>query len=199
MVRAELELQAVLGDNHAHNMACLDSIKAQMGCLFGNSTPKNIHVAPETKENQHSRDEIFSPRKTRNMKRTNINYKGEQLKRPISNDEIAWLAKLLVTLSCWLNQKLGLNDSGTTYNEGLSWTYVEVSRDTRSVSGPADTMKMVFLSIGSWLISVIGATLKFMRDHNMKVNLRILASKKIVVLMLSVVAFTVLKKAISKS
>lgn len=197
MLRAESELQSVLGDNQAHNMACLDSIKAQMGCLFGDSTPKNIHVIPETRENQHPRDEVFSPRMTGKRKQSSMKYK-DWSKRPISSDEIAWLAKILVTLSCWLNEKLGLNQRETTYNEGPAWSYVEVSRETRNVSGPADTFKVVFWSIASWLISVISATLKLMRDHGLKVNLRILASKKIIILLLLFVAFRVLKKAVSK-
>ncbi|WOG86309.1 hypothetical protein DCAR_0205511 [Daucus carota subsp. sativus] len=199
VLRAESELQTVLGDNHAHNMACLDSIKAQMGCLFGNSTPRNTQAVPETRENQHPRDEIFSPRMIRNKKQTGTKYRGDWLKRPVSNDEIAWLAKLLVTLSCWLNEKLGLNQSGTTDNQGAAWSYVEVSGGTRSVNGPADTMKVVFLSVVFWLISVIRATVKLMRDHGMKVNLRILASKKIMISLLMLVAFSILKKAVSPS
>lgn len=197
VLRAEVELQTVLGDNQAHNMACLDSIKAQMGCLFGDSTPKNIHVVSETRENKHPRDEIFSPRMTGKQKQTGMKYK-DWSKRPISSDEIAWLAKILVALSCWLNEKLGLNQSETTDNEGPVWSYVEVSGETRNVSGPADTMKVVFRSIVSWLIFVTGATLKLMRDHGLKVNLRILASKKIVMLLFMVIAFRVLKKAVSK-
>ncbi|WOG86304.1 hypothetical protein DCAR_0205506 [Daucus carota subsp. sativus] len=199
VLRAESELQTVMGDNHAHNMACLDSIKAQMGCLFGNSTPRNTQAVPETRENQHPRDEIFSPRMIRNKKQTGTKYRGDWLKRPVSNDEIAWLAKLLVTLSCWLNEKLGLNQSGTTDNQGAAWSYVEVSGGTRSVNGPADTMKVVFLSVVFWLISVIRATVKLMRDHGMKVNLRILASKKIMISLLMLVAFSVLKRAVSQS
>lgn len=197
MLRAEVELQTVLGDNQAHNMACLDSIKAQMGCLFGDSTPKNIHVISETRENKHPRDEIFSPRMTGKQKQTGMKYK-DWSKRPISSDEIAWLAKILVALSCWLNEKLGLNQSETTDNEGPVWSYVEVSGETRNVSGPADTMKVVFRSIVSWFIFVTGATVKLMRDHGLKVNLRILASKKIVMLLFMVIAFRVLKKAVSK-
>lgn len=136
----------------------------------------------------------------RNKKQTGKKYyRGDWLKRPVSNDEIAWLAKLLVTLSCWLNEKLGLNQSGTTDNQGAAWSYVEVSGGTRSVNGPADTMKVVFLSVVFWLISVIRATVKLMRDHGMKVNLRILASKKIMISLLMLVAFSVLKKAVSPS
>ncbi|WOG86296.1 hypothetical protein DCAR_0205497 [Daucus carota subsp. sativus] len=119
--------------------------------------------------------------------------------RPVSSDEIAWLAKLLVTLSCWLNEKLGLNHSGTTDNQGAAWSCVEVSGGTRSVNGPADTMKVVFLSVVSWLMSVIRATLKLMSYHGMKVNLRILASKKIMISLLMLVTFSVLKKAVSQS
>lgn len=36
VLRAELELQAMSGDNLLHNMASLDSLKLQMGFLFGN-------------------------------------------------------------------------------------------------------------------------------------------------------------------
>lgn len=114
------------------------------------------------------------------------------MNRPISNDEIAWLAKLLVTLSNWLNKSLRLNQSENTDTEGPAWSYVEVSKGT----GHADTMTLTVSPIGAWLVSVIGATLKFMKGHGMRVNLRILASKHIVMLLFVVVSLSVLKRAV---
>lgn len=192
VLRSELELQTMSGDNLLHNMACLDSLKMQMGCLFGNSTLKNIPVVSEAGQNKHQRNDIFKPRVIGKRKQTDRKYKGGWLNRPIFNDEIAWLAKLLVTLSSWLNESLGLNQSENTNTEGPVWSYTEVSKDT----GHADTMKVSASSFGAWLVSVIGATPKFMRSHGMRVNLRILASKQIVMLLLVVVSLSVLKRAV---
>ena len=67
------------------------------------------------------------------------------------------------------------------------------------MNGPADTIKVVFLSVVSWLMLIIRATVKLMRDHVMKVNLRMLASKKIMISLLILIVFSVLKKAFSLS
>ncbi|KAL8103175.1 hypothetical protein AgCh_027641 [Apium graveolens] len=57
VLRAELELQATSGDNLLQNMACIDSLKSQMGCLFGNSTPKDITVLSEAGKVRHPRSD----------------------------------------------------------------------------------------------------------------------------------------------
>ncbi|KAK1378218.1 Transcription factor MYB82-like [Heracleum sosnowskyi] len=193
VLRAELELQAIQGDNLLHNMARLDSLKLQMGCLFGNSTLKNIPVVSEAGQKK-PRNYIFKPKVFGNRKQTDRQYKGDWMNRPISNDEIAWLAKLVVTLSCWLNEILGLNHSDNTNTEGAAWSYVRVSEGT----GHADTMKVTASSFCVWLVSVAGAITKFMRGHGMRVNLRILASKQILMLLLVVVSLSVLKRAVFK-
>lgn len=192
VLRAELELQAISGDNLLHNMACLDSLKSLMGCLFGNLTLKDFPVVAEAGQNRHPRKDIFKPRLIGDGKQTDRKYKGDWMNRPISNDEIAWLAKLLVTLSNWLNETLGLNQSENTNTEDPAWSYVEVPKDT----GHADTMTVTASSFGAWLVSVIGRILKFMRGHGMRVNLRILASKQIIMLLLVVFFLSVLKRAV---
>lgn len=128
---------------------------------------------------------IYSSLVIGNRKQTDRKYKGDWLNRPISNDEIAWLAKLLVTLSNWLNESLGLNQSENTNTECPAWSYIEVSKDTAH----QDTMKVA-------ASSVIGTTLKFIGGHGIRVNLRILASKQLVMLLLVVISLSVLKRAV---
>ncbi|KAA8521361.1 hypothetical protein F0562_012077 [Nyssa sinensis] len=193
VLRAEAELQAISGDNLAHNLQCLDSLKAQVGCLFGGPIVKPMSVTPEARRYQ-SRDEVFKPRRVGNCMSTDVKYKGDWMKRPISNDEVAWLAKLLVTLSAWLNNSLGLNQ-GENSCVDPTWSYMEVSSDVRNVCGATETTKVMLCSLGTWLITSRRVALSFMRKHGLRVNLRMLASKKVVTVLLLISVFCVLKKA----
>ncbi|GAB4858069.1 hypothetical protein Ancab_015971 [Ancistrocladus abbreviatus] len=102
LMRAEAELQA--NSSRANNLQCLDSLKAQLCCLFGDHAVKSNPSIPEGRPPQHSRDEVFKPRRVSKRLVDDIKYKGDWMRRPISDDEVAWLAKLLIHLSCWLNK-----------------------------------------------------------------------------------------------
>ncbi|KAF8412961.1 hypothetical protein HHK36_000933 [Tetracentron sinense] len=195
ILRAESEIQAISGDNLAHNLQTLDSLKAQMSCLFGGPVGRPWLVTPEVRQSQHTRDEIFKPRGVWNHTLADVKYKGDWMKRPISDGEIAWLARLLVRLSDWLNESFGLNH-GESSHVNPSWSYAEVSSDeVVQVGGPTEVMRMVLCSIGSWLLVLGLAVLKFMRQHGLRVNLRLLASKKAVMVLLIAVVFSALKRA----
>ncbi|KAK3039510.1 hypothetical protein RJ639_028092 [Escallonia herrerae] len=196
LLRAESELQAIGGDNLAHNLRCLDSLKAQIGCLFSGSILKSGSELAEARHCKQSRDDVFKPRMVGNYAMADVKYKGDWMKRPISNDEVAWLAKLLVALSAWLNDTLGLNQ-GESSHASPSWSYTEVSGDTGDVCGPTETIRVVLCSISTWLITVGGAAVDFMRKHGLRINLRMLASKKVVTVLLVVAAFNALGKAFS--
>lgn len=118
------------------------------------------------------------------------------MKRPISDDEIAWLAKLLVDISAWLNKSLGLNPVNSGQGRP-AWSYVDLSGNAGQVSGLMDTVNMVFFSLFSWFIALGDAGLMIIRKHGLKVNLRILASKKIVLVFFIVAASCILQRAIS--
>ncbi|GLJ29834.1 hypothetical protein SUGI_0589140 [Cryptomeria japonica] len=69
---------------------------------------------------------------------TNVKYKGDWMRRPIGDSEVAWLARLLVRFSDWLNRKLGLdtvsddsNRDGNCYDSTTSSqpTFAEISVD----------------------------------------------------------------------
>lgn len=143
---------------------------------------------------RQSRDEIFKPRKVGSCTLANVRYKGDWMKRPISNDEVAWLAELLVRLSDWLNEHLGLGLSVATENNHPSskWSYVEVSGD---VCGPIETMKTVWYCISSWILTWVMAVAGLMRKYGVRVNLRMLASKKVVMVLLLTALFSILKRA----
>ncbi|KAJ8754715.1 hypothetical protein K2173_011130 [Erythroxylum novogranatense] len=198
ILRAEAELQANSGHNLADNLSHLShivSLKEQVSCLFGGYTVKNICKTSEAIQCEHSRDEIFRPRRTGNKSSADIKYKGDWMKRPISHDEVAWLAKLLVWLSNWLNENLGLNHSESSCM-GPKWSYVEVAGDSEKVCGSMETMKMVLCAIGSWLLMLIASLLGLMRKHGVRVNLRILASKKIVLFFCIYALFSTVKKTV---
>ncbi|KAL7160483.1 hypothetical protein ABFS83_01G098100 [Erythranthe nasuta] len=198
LLRAESELQSISGNN----LQSLDSLKSHLSRLFGG--PITISSPPQSKHNhpiQHeqSRDEIFKPRSFRNkIGGAEIKYKGDWMKRPFSNDEIAWLASFLVNISGRLNEKLGLNQVDCTDQRGSDWSYVEMKGNgVRSVNGPMETLKVVFCCLLSWIMWFGGAGVQLMRSHGLRVNLRLLASKKIVVVVLVFAAFNLLKRALA--
>ncbi|KAK4843967.1 hypothetical protein QYF36_014863 [Acer negundo] len=188
ILRAEAELQAISGGNLAQNLEYVDSLKSHVSCLFGGHAIKPIPFSLEV-EQQQSRDEIFRPKRVGNHALADIKYKGDWMKRPISDDEIAWLVKLLIWSSDWLNESLGLNQPESNCVIGPKWSYVQVSGEIEGkVYGPKETMKKILYAIRCWLLTV-------MRKHGIRVNLRMLASKKIVTVLLLFAVFSILKKA----
>ncbi|OMO52532.1 hypothetical protein COLO4_37128 [Corchorus olitorius] len=194
ILRAEAELQGISGDNLTECLKLIDSLKEKVGYLFGGSTVKPIPISPELRQPQHLRDEIFKPKRVGNRTLANMGYKGDWMKRPISDDEVAWLAKMLIWLSSWLNESLGLNRAEDS-DAGSEWSYVDVPSGEANVTGTRETVKTLVCLIGSWLLTVGTTTVRLMRKHNLRVNLRVLASKKVVMVLLLSFVFSVLKKA----
>ncbi|KAM7273155.1 hypothetical protein ACFE04_027819 [Oxalis oulophora] len=196
ILRAEGELQAI----SSSNLQCIGSLKAHVSCLFGGDTLKPISIsATEAKQPQQSRDEVFSPRRAGNYRFADIKYKGDWINRPISDDEIAWLAKLLIRLSNWLNDNLGLNQSSSSdVATPNKWSYVEVSDGVASVGGPVEVLKAVLFGIFAWLLVAGVGVVSFMRKWNMRVNLRVLASKKVMMALLLLGVFGLLNKVLKK-
>ncbi|KAK4262581.1 hypothetical protein QN277_028126 [Acacia crassicarpa] len=195
ILRAEAELQAMSGDNLVPSLQCIDSLKARVGFLFDGQIMKSSSTAPEPRQYQQSHDEIFKPRRAGKHAFTDFQYKGDWMKRPVSNNEIAWLAKLLVRLSAWLNDSLGLNQAESSQVDS-AWSYVEVSPDVTHVCGPSEPLKVFFSAVGSWLLFLGGASLGLMRKYGLRVNLRILASKKVVMVLILYAVFSILKKLV---
>ncbi|KAH7514196.1 hypothetical protein FEM48_Zijuj11G0063000 [Ziziphus jujuba var. spinosa] len=195
ILRAEAEFQAISGENLAHNLQAIDSLKTKVGYLYGGHPIKTLSFSPEPKEHQQARSEIFKPRKIGSHMMADIKYKGDWMKRPISDDEVAWLAKLLVWLSAWLNESLGLNQPDSS-QVSSTWSYVEVSTDdVYNIRGPAETIKAVSCAVCSWLLMLSTIMVRQMRKHGLRVNLRMFASKKVVMVLLLSAVFSILKKA----
>ncbi|TKY55472.1 Sphingomyelin phosphodiesterase 4 [Spatholobus suberectus] len=195
ILRAEAELQTISGNNLVSSLQCIDSLKAKLGFLFDGHIIKSSSSCPEPMPHQQSRDEIFKPRRAGNHAFADVKYKGDWMRRPISNDEIAWLAKILIRLSNWLNESLGLNHAETS-QVSSTVSYVEVSADVAHICGPSEALKVFFCTIGSWFLFLGAASLGLMRKYGLRVNLRILASKKVVMVFVLYVAFGILKKLI---
>lgn len=118
------------------------------------------------------------------------------MKRPISDDEVGWLANLLVRLSGWLNESLGLNGGESSY---VGPAYVEVPGNVSDVSGPTETAKVLLGSAGTWFGASCCAAVGFMKKHGLKVNLRVLASKKVVMVLLVAVAMSAVRRAVAEA
>ncbi|KAK1435923.1 hypothetical protein QVD17_01696 [Tagetes erecta] len=198
-LRAESELQVISHENLPNNLQLLSSLKARMGSLFGGNIITSPTIPESRKHSEKSQHEIFRPRTAGNRPTTDIRYKGDWMKRPISKDEVAWLANLLVKLSGWLNDILGLNSRENGHVGPSRWSYVEVSDDAgTNVYGPKDTFRLVMGALCCWVMMVCREALKLMRQHGVRVNLRILASKKIVTVVVIAIAFSILKRMFSR-
>ncbi|GAA0162221.1 hypothetical protein LIER_18358 [Lithospermum erythrorhizon] len=194
VLRAESELQAISGGNHAQKLQYVDSLKAQLSCLFGTRITMSSQRMHEPSRDHHtSRDNIFTPKSFGNRMVADIKYKGDWMNRPISDDEVAWLAHLLVKVSGWLNELLGLNHVDNNSHENPGQSYVELSTDT-NISGVAEIMKLVFWSFLSVIVALSASGVKFMKRHGLRVNLRMLASKKVVMLVLIGVACSAMRR-----
>ncbi|VVB08245.1 unnamed protein product [Arabis nemorensis] len=147
ILRAEAELQAVSEKNLSEALKCVDSLKAVVSNFFGGHVIKPISFSLELDHPHKNRDELFKPRGAGNQIAGSVKYKGDWMTRPISEDEVAWMAKLLINISIWLNDRLGLNQP-ETYNDkkenSESVSYVDVSEeDARNVAGPGDAARMM--------------------------------------------------------
>ncbi|KAI3821831.1 hypothetical protein L1987_09404 [Smallanthus sonchifolius] len=198
-LRAESELQVISPENLPSNLQLLSSLKARMGCLFGGNMITSPTIPESSKQSEKPHHEIFRPRTAGNRPTTDIRYKGDWMKRPISKDEVAWLANLLVRLSGWLNNVLGLNSRENGHVGPSTWSYVEVSGDAgANVYGPKDALRLVIGAICCWVMMLGREGVKLMRQHGVRVNLRILASKKIVTVVVIAVAFNTLRRMFSR-
>lgn len=196
VLRAEHEIQLISGDV-SHYFQALDSIKSQINTLFGGPIRKSLTpiLSEDANDLQYGR-EVFTPKHPGVGKRTwaDVKYKGDWMRRPISDTEVAWLARLLIRLSDWLNESLGLYRVDDSNSAGP--TFVEVGHDEPgTVGGPKEALYMVLGLIGSWLGLFGHAVIKFMRMHRMRINLRVLASKKFVMVLVLYAVVCVLKKA----
>ncbi|RCV47043.1 hypothetical protein SETIT_9G579000v2 [Setaria italica] len=199
LIRAESEILRLSGDTQ-QALQTLDSIKSQMKRVFqgqverihGNTSLEELH-----NQQQQMRGEVFTPKHPSSGKSSwaDVKYRGEWMRRPISETEVAWLARILIRLSDWLNGALGLDcgdadDSPAT----ASATYIRFDgNEVNTVGGPKDAARMAVVALCS-VIAVVGqALLKFMRSHRVKINLRVFASKKLLpaaVVLYAVVAVT---------
>lgn len=191
-MRAESELQAVFGSN----LQLISSLKEEVGKLFGGDFLRPSCPKPNPNPNQQSRGELFKPRKIGTNSPPNIKYKGDWMTRPASDDEIAWLARLLVQLSGFLNEALGLNHVETSEESRPKCAFVMVSTDVAGeVFGPVETAKTILYAVLSWIFMLCGALIGIMRRHGFRVNLRVLASKKIVSVVVISAVFAVVRRS----
>jgi len=176
----------------------LDSIRSKMIVLFGEPTRASCvpTCVEEPLDPQHDHVEVFTPKHPGVGRRTwaDVNFKGDWVRRPISDSEVAWLAKLLIRLSDWLNEVLCLDRTDSIDN---TLNYVDVPRDDAGcIGGPKEAFIMVVSLIGSWLSLFVQSVVRFMRGHGLRINLRGLASKKFVMVLAVYAIACGLKKAL---
>jgi sphingomyelin phosphodiesterase 4 len=154
-----------------------------------NTSPKGLQYE------QQGRGEIFTPKHPLlgRSRFSEVKYRGDWMKRPISETEVAWLARVLIRLSDWLNDalRLGCDDAD---DSPANLAYIKFDRnELTTIGGPKDAVRIALVAVCSMLALVGQALLKFMRVHRVKINLRVFASKKLLaglVLLYAVVAGT---------
>uniref|UniRef100_A0A0D3D9U8 Sphingomyelin phosphodiesterase n=1 Tax=Brassica oleracea var. oleracea TaxID=109376 RepID=A0A0D3D9U8_BRAOL len=198
ILRAEAELQAVPEKNLSEALKCVDSLKQVVSNFFGGHVIKPIAFSLEMDHPQKNRDELFKPRGARNQMASSAKYKGDWMTRPVSEDEVAWMAKLLINISIWLNERLGLNQpviNNDKKENSESVSYVDVSEvDARNVAGAGDGGRMMVRGV----VMACGSVLQLMRKYGVRVNLRVMASKKFLTLLFLYVVFVVLKRFVTR-
>lgn len=198
ILRAEAELQTVSEKNLTEAFKCVDSLKSAVSNFFGGHVIKPIAFSLEPDHPQKNRDELFKPRGAGNQIAGIVKYKGDWMTRPVSEDEVAWMAKLLINISIWLNERLGLNKSETNKEKkenSEAVSYVDISgEDVGNVGGPGDAARMLLRGV----VMVCGTVLQLMRRFGVRVNLRVMASKKFLMLLFLYVLFLVLKRVVTR-
>ncbi|CAN6296904.1 unnamed protein product [Urochloa humidicola] len=186
LVRAESEILRLSGDTQ-QALQTLDSIKSLMKGVFqgqierihGKNSLEELH----NQQQQQVRGEVFTPKHPSSGKSSwaDVKYRGEWMKRPISESEVAWLARILIRLSDWLNDALGLDCGDVDGSPATgSATYIRFDRgELNTVGGAKDAARMALVALCSVIVLVGQALLQFMRSHRVKINLRVFASKKL--------------------
>ncbi|CAA7391630.1 unnamed protein product [Spirodela intermedia] len=200
ILRAESEIQSLPRDNLAQSLHNLDAVRTKMGILFDGP----IRRAPQSTtakltSSRASHAEGFSPKYPGIGKSrwAEVKYRGDWMRRPISDSEVAWLAVLLVNLSAWLNSALGL-DQASGHVPAVP-TYIDVPpHDLGAASGPVEAMRMLLAFLGSWLGSLGFSLVHHLRKRGTRVNLRPLASKKLVLMLLVFALAAMLRRTLSK-
>uniref|UniRef100_J3N4V8 Sphingomyelin phosphodiesterase 4 n=2 Tax=Oryza brachyantha TaxID=4533 RepID=J3N4V8_ORYBR len=196
LLRAESEIQRFPGDV-MQRIQTVDLIESQMKKIFHehieSSQPMNLPKKECSRH--HGRGEVFTPMHPRPWKHSlsNVNW----MTRPISDSEVAWLARLLIRFSAWLNETLQLDrddsDAIPTGPTNIKFDGNELS----GVGGPKDAARMVFIGACSLLVLVGQSILHFLRTHRIRINLRILASKKLLTAVMLYALFSVARNALS--
>ncbi|KAH9300501.1 hypothetical protein KI387_012084, partial [Taxus chinensis] len=195
ILRAEAWIQTSSGEKIQSSLQSLESLKALMIKIFG-----SFEIGPC---NEMVSRYVSESRKLSGLGRhtwADVKYKGDWMRRPIGNSEVAWLARLLVWFSDWLNQRLGLDDQVSTVfgdnNRGAN------SFDSTNISQPTfaditlndevsivdclsdwttwtNLFSVVLSCFMCYSLSLFQAAQGLLRRNGWRINLRILAEKKV--------------------
>ena len=194
-------------EKHKDIMKALERLKQAGGKVFdfhASNTIMPFHPQPQVPSQIET--------ETRSLGRHtcfDVKYRGDWMRRPIESTEIAWLARILVKLSDFINYRLGFNavslsepcdehEEALLQEErpNLSTQMDALSTEVRDVDVPkliktstyfASEMKD-FLS-RCWVFLVV-----YMRRHGWRVNLRVLARKPLVVMFLLLLFCWIVKR-----
>jgi len=216
ILRAEAWIQTGSGEKILPALNSLDALKGLTSRIFG-SCEMGVPVELVSMYNSESEKTHFikHPGLGRHTW-ADIKYRGDWMRRPIEDTEVAWLARLFVRVSDWLNRRLGLDHQESTIHIDNSWG--ENSYDRTRTSEPIfaeiiedeDEVSLVdFLSKRTTWINLFSTVLspviycsvllsKFvlsvLRRSGCRINLRIMAEKKVLVFIFSCIILIILSK-----
>nr|ADE77192.1 unknown [Picea sitchensis] len=216
ILRAEAWIQTGSGEKILPGLNSLEALKVLTIRIFG-SCEMGAPVELVSMYNSESEKTHFikHPGLGRHTW-ADIKYRGDWMRRPIEDTEVAWLARLLVRISDWLNTRLGLDHQDSTVHINNSWD--ENSYNSMRTSEPIfaeiiedeDEVSLVdFLSNRTTWINLFSTILspvmycsvllcKFvvsvLRRSGCRINLRIMAEKKVLVFIFTCIILTILSK-----
>ncbi|KAJ3681847.1 hypothetical protein LUZ60_014420 [Juncus effusus] len=198
VIHAEHEIHLLPGD-FSKLLQTLDSIKSRIKQLFRDQIAKTQAKSPPQKINKKptNQTEFFTPRRPKQGNK----YRGDWMRRPISTDEVAWLARVLIRVSDWLNCYLALDRNVESNNNAdvAGLTFVELKGDeVRQINGFKEAFWLLFTHVFSWFVVICNLVLGFMRRRGMRVNLRVLASKMLVGVVLLCIFLMVISRVFTK-
>lgn len=121
ILRAEAWIQTGSGEKILPGLNSLEALKVLTIRIFG-SCEMGAPVELVSMYNSESEKTHFikHPGLGRHTW-ADIKYRGDWMRRPIEDTEVAWLARLLVRISDWLNTRLGLDHQDSTVHINNSW------------------------------------------------------------------------------
>eukprot|EP01018_Ginkgo_biloba_P001763 Gb_16764 [translate_table: standard] len=217
ILRAEAEIQTGAGDKISSGLQSLEILKGLSSKIFDPCGMGGITEMASTytyeNRNVHSAQLSGFGRHTW----ADVKYKGDWMKRPIGNSEIAWLARLFVNISDWLNKELGLDhqenasvsdnnrdENSYIFRNSTEPTFAEMTDEEEEISFVTylcdvntwiNLFSKFFTGVMYCTVLLLRTVQRVLRRYGWRINLRILAEKRVLIFSFTCIALCIVRKA----